>query len=86
MNEEFRLFPTAASDGAASVDAIFFFLMAIATFFTVLIFILIVYFALKYRADRNVDRTNPVHENTTIEVAWSLVPLALAMIKDELRR
>src|SRR5687767_14545679 len=80
MNQGFRLFPVAASAGASSVDAVYMFLLAVATFFTVLIFILIVYFALKYRDGRIVDRRNPVHENTTIEVAWSLIPLVLAMV------
>jgi cytochrome c oxidase subunit 2 len=79
MNSEFRLHPVQASAAAASVDAVYFYLVAVATFFSVLIFILIVYLALKYRATRTVDRTNPVHENLTIELAWSAVPLVLAM-------
>jgi cytochrome c oxidase subunit 2 len=80
MTEEHRLFPIAASADASRVDALYFFLVAVTCFFSVLIFLLIVYFALKYRAARNVDRSHPVHENLAVELGWSLIPLALAMM------
>ncbi len=80
MNTEYRLFPIQAADGAAGVDALFFFQCAVTVFFSVLIFVLIVFFALKYRQGRNVDRSNPVHELWSIELTWSIIPLALTMV------
>ena len=52
----FPLFPDQASVSAERVDAVYFGLLAISAFFALLIFVLIVYFALKYRRERNVDR------------------------------
>ena len=49
MDNSFRLFPDAASTAAPLVDRLYFFLLAIATFFTLIIFVAIVYFVLKYR-------------------------------------
>jgi cytochrome c oxidase subunit II len=80
MSEDYRLFPIAASADASRVDALYFFLLAVTCFFSVLIFLLIVYFALYYRDGRNVDRSRPVHENLAVEIGWSLIPLGLTMI------
>jgi cytochrome c oxidase subunit 2 len=80
MTEEHRLFPIAASADASQVDALYFFLVAVTCFFTILIFLLIVYFALYYRAGRNVDRSHPVHENLAVEIGWSIIPFGLVMV------
>jgi cytochrome c oxidase subunit II len=80
MDSEFRLIPIQAAEGAASLDALTLFLVIVSGFFTVLIFLLIVYFALYYRQGRNVDRRGAVHESMTIEVGWSIVPFVLVMI------
>lgn len=79
-SSEFRLVPRQAADGAASVDALTLFLCLVSAFFTILIFVLIVYFALYYRKGRAVDRRNPVHELLSVEIGWSVVPLILTMI------
>ena len=42
-------FPDAASTLAPRIDAVFFVLMAITVFFTVLIGFLVIYFAIRYR-------------------------------------
>jgi cytochrome c oxidase subunit II len=49
MDTSFRLFPESASTAAPLVDRLYFFLLAVSAFFTILICVLIVYFALKYR-------------------------------------
>src|SRR5688572_17880136 len=49
MWQGFPLFPEVASTIAASVDALYFFLTAVTVFFSGLIFVLIFYFAVKYR-------------------------------------
>ena len=80
MNNEYRLFPIQAADASASVDALFLFQCGVSVFFAVLIFVLIMFFALKYRQGRNVDRSKPVHELWSIELIWSGIPLALVMV------
>ncbi|MBW3541166.1 MAG: cytochrome c oxidase subunit II [Planctomycetes bacterium] len=80
IDRSFRLFPEQASSVAGEVDAVYFFLLAVAAFFTVLIFVLIVYFALRYRRGANVRRGHGGHTNYTLEVAWCLVPFGLTMV------
>lgn len=50
------LFPDQASDQAAKVDAVMFFLLAITVFFTVLIAGQVIYFGIKYRAGSKASR------------------------------
>ena len=50
--------------------SVYFFELAIAGFFTVLIFLLIVSFAVRYRQRMRVDRSNPPTKNTFLEVIW----------------
>jgi cytochrome c oxidase subunit 2 len=81
MDHGFRLFPEQASSFAPQVDAIYFFLLGVAGFFTTAIFIAIVYFALKYRRGRPADRPRPHAEQFwMMEAAWIVVPLLLTMV------
>lgn len=77
---DFPLFPEQASTLAGWVDGVFFYALAITVFFTVLICVLILFFAIKYRRGSRADRSNPKTHNTTIEVIWIGVPLAMAMV------
>lgn len=77
----FRLFPERASNFAGPVDNIYFFSTAVALFFTLLIFVLIVWFVIKYRRGAAVDRT--FHRKPPvllIEITWMAIPLALTMV------
>ena len=49
MDTGFKLFPEAASRIAGEVDLLYFFLLAVTAFFTVLIFVLVVFFAILFR-------------------------------------
>lgn len=81
MDTSFRLFLEQASTAAQQVDQLYFFLLAVASFFTVLIFLLIVWFAFKYRHGARVDRTQtPGKRYLLLELTWSLIPLRLTMI------
>ena len=79
MDTSFRLWPQVASEQAHRVDALFLYLLAVSTFFTLLIFVLIVYFGLKYRRRPGV-LPKPVKTNTTLEIAWSVIPFILTMV------
>jgi len=65
---------------AGRVDALYFFLVAIAVFFSVLIAGLIVYFAVKYRRRSPTDVGQPVTGGTLLEIAWTVVPLMITMV------
>jgi len=73
------LFPPRASSMAGHVDALYFFLVAIAAFFTVLICALILYFSVRYRKERSPQATQ-VHGSTALELFWTGVPLGIVMI------
>jgi cytochrome c oxidase subunit 2 len=74
------LFPDAASTMAPRVDALYFFLLGLAGFFSILIAGLIVYFAIKYRrrSPREIGRKS--HESMLLEVTWTVVPLMITMV------
>lgn len=78
MNTTFRLLPEQASTHAPQVDMLYFFLLGVATFFTAMIAMLIVFFAIKYRRGANVDRTTSGHHAWAVEILWMVVPLILA--------
>ena len=71
--------PIAASAFAEDVDKLFFVLVALTVFFTLLVGGLLMFLAIRYRRGSNVDRSRPVGHNTLLEAAWSLGPLVLAL-------
>jgi cytochrome c oxidase subunit II len=74
------LFPQQASTMATRVDALYFFLVALATFFSLLIAGLIVYYAVKYRR-RSPDAVGvSIHGGLLLEVTWTVVPLIITMV------
>ena len=74
------LFPERASTMAGRVDALYFFLLGITAFFSLLIAGLIVYYAIKYRR-RTPDAVGaPIHGGLALEVTWTVIPLFIAMI------
>ena len=55
----FPLFPEQASTLAPRVDALYFFLIAVSAFFTGLIFLLLFYFAIRYRRRSETEQPLP---------------------------
>ena len=81
MDTSFRIFPEQASRAAEQVDYLYFFLLTVASFFTLLIFSLILYFVVKYRRGARVNRTiSHQSGNWLLEITWTLIPLGLTMI------
>jgi cytochrome c oxidase subunit II len=76
---DFPLFPEQASTLAREVDALYIFELLFAGFLTILICVLIVTFAARYRQQANVDRANPPVSNRLMEVFWVVVPLIMGM-------
>jgi cytochrome c oxidase subunit II len=80
MNPGFPLFPEQASTMAPRVDALFFFLLGVSVFFVTLIFVMIVFYAVKYRRRTEADRPQPIEGNVWLEVFWCVIPLGLTMV------
>jgi cytochrome c oxidase subunit 2 len=80
MDQPFRLFPRQASELAPRVDAIYIALVSMTLVMTVLIFALILYFAVKYRRGSAVDRRRHGGSHLLLEITWSVVPLVVTMV------
>jgi len=76
----FPLFPEQASTNAWHVDALYLYEFLVAAFFTILIFLLIVAFAVRYRRGARVDRSHPPLAGRAVEVLWIGVPLLLELV------
>ncbi len=73
------LFPQQASTVAARVDALYFFLIAVSVFFAVLIFLLVIYFAIRYRRHSELEVPRPLIGSTKLEITWTVIPFVIAM-------
>jgi cytochrome c oxidase subunit II len=81
MDTGFQIFPDQASSFAPRVDAVYIFLVAISAFFTILIFLAIVFLALYYRRSAVRNRKRRVGAKLWIlEALWIAVPLVLTMV------
>jgi cytochrome c oxidase subunit 2 len=79
METDFQFFPEQASTFAPQVDNLYFFLVGVSGFFTLLISALIVIFAIKYR--RRPGRV-PDQPRTALglELVWTVIPAILVMV------
>jgi cytochrome c oxidase subunit 2 len=69
-----------ASSIAPMVDHLLYFLLAVAAFFSVGIFLCIFYFAIRYRRRSESELPTPIEGVMALEILWSLVPFGLTMI------
>jgi len=74
------LFPEAASTIAGGVDLLYFFLTAVTVFFSGLIFILVFFFAVKFRCRPQNPGPQHVHGHLGLEVFWSVVPFGITIV------
>jgi cytochrome c oxidase subunit II len=74
------LFPQRASTMAGRVDALYFFLIGVSIFFSVLIAGLIVYFAVKYRRRSPDEVGRAIRGGLPLEIAWTVVPFLITMV------
>ena len=74
------LFPEQASTMAARVDNLYFFLLAVAAFFTVLIAGLIVYYAFRYRRRAPDEIGVHIHGGLALELTWTIVPALITVV------
>jgi cytochrome c oxidase subunit II len=73
------LFPEAASTMAPRVDALYFFLLALTAFFSVLIAVMIVVFMVKFRRRSPNSVGARIHGGMALEITWSVIPLIICL-------
>jgi cytochrome c oxidase subunit 2 len=73
------LFPEQASTMAPAVDNLYFFILGVTGFFALLVVVLVLYFAVKYRDDTGLKVGAPITGSIPLEIGWSLVPFFVSM-------
>jgi cytochrome c oxidase subunit 2 len=76
----FPLFPEQASTTAGQVDALYFFLIALTAFFSLLIAALVFGFAIRYRRRSADERPPAIYGSLALELTWTLIPLAIVAV------
>ena len=79
MWQNIPLWPDRASSFANNVDALYIFLIAVCGFFTLLVFALVLFFALKYRQRPGREATQ-IEGSLALEATWTLIPFGLFMV------
>jgi cytochrome c oxidase subunit II len=74
------LFPEAASTMAPRVDALYFFLVGLTAFFSLLIAGLIVTYAIRFRRKHPSSVGARIHGGTVLEITWTVVPFLITMV------
>src|SRR5436189_2000 len=75
MFAQVPLFPEQASTNATQVDALFFFLLAVTGAAGLLVTVLIVRFAVRYRRRTEGERTPRILGSVRLETSWAVVPV-----------
>jgi cytochrome c oxidase subunit 2 len=75
----FSLFPVQASTLAPEVDNLYFFILGVTAFFALLVVVLVLYFAIKYRDDTGLKVGAPITGSIPMEIGWSIVPFLVSM-------
>jgi cytochrome c oxidase subunit 2 len=80
MFTNFPFFPQQASEQAATIDALYFFLVAVTGLFAVLIAILVVVFAIKFHRKHDDEVGVAIHGSLALELFWTVIPLGITMV------
>jgi len=80
MWQNLPLWPEQASTIAPRVDALLLFVLGVSVVFGGLIFVTIIYFAVKYRRRTEFEAPRLIAGNLALELIWTTIPLGLTMI------
>jgi cytochrome c oxidase subunit 2 len=75
----FPFIPERASTVAGQVDALYFFLVGVSVFFSILIAVLVIFFAVKYRRSKHPIPAQ-IEGSLPLELTWIVIPFILAMV------
>lgn len=73
-------YPPDASSMAPKIDGIFFFESAVLVFFSVLIFLLMLIFAIKYRRRSKDEIPYQIHGHLGWELTWTIIPIFIVIV------
>ena len=79
MQSPLPFFPEQASNFAPKVDGVFIFVLLTCLFFAVLVTLLIIFAAFKYKRTSPGEVGSTVEGNLLLEVGWTVIPLVIAM-------
>ena len=74
------LFPESASTFAGDVDALYFFLVGLSGFFGILIAVLIVSFAIRFRRRHPDEVGGQIHGGLLLEIGWTVIPFLITLV------
>jgi cytochrome c oxidase subunit II len=80
MFTNFPFFPQAASEQAGQIDALYFFLVTVTAFFTVLVAVLVIAFAVKFHRKHDDEVGVAIHGSLALELLWTVIPLGITMV------
>ncbi|MGE5245944.1 MAG: cytochrome c oxidase subunit II [Betaproteobacteria bacterium] len=80
MWTSYPLFPERASTMAGRVDALYFFLVGLSVFFSLLIAGLIVFYAIRYRRRTPDSIGAAAHGGLALELTWTIIPFIIVMV------
>ena len=79
MFSGFSIFPVQASTLARDIDNLYLGVIAITSFFAIVVVVCVTYFAIKYR-DHTGDRVGaPITGSVPLELGWSLIPFIISI-------
>ena len=76
----FHLLGPAASSVASRTDALFLAMLLLCGAVTLVLLVVVIVFALRYRRGSTVDRGRPLRRLNWLEITWTLVPLGIFLV------
>ncbi|MEO6223442.1 MAG: cytochrome c oxidase subunit II [Vicinamibacterales bacterium] len=80
MQSSFPLFPQAASSISSDVDLLYFFILAVCSFFAILVTAAVLFFAIKFRRRHPDEVGQDIHGSITLELVWTVIPFVIALV------
>ena len=80
MSSLFQIIPEQASTMAPKVDQLYWFIIGVTAFFGILVSVVVVYFAVKYRTDDPLAVGAPITGSIPLELAWSIIPFLISIV------
>jgi cytochrome c oxidase subunit II len=76
----FPIVPEQASTLAPEVDQLYWFIIGVTAFFGILVTVLVIYFAVKYRTNDPLKIGAPITGSIPLELAWSIIPFIISVV------
>src|SRR4029077_3130236 len=80
MFDQVRLFPEQAAEIAYRVDALLFFMLIVTGSVALGVYVLIIYFSIRYRRRSALERTPRILGSTKLELFWTATPFFVFLI------